>query len=173
MLKKKKKINSKKNLEKRIRINNKNFKCKKKIIKKQLKLYKILLFSIFLYISYSPDYISIILNNYVSKDIFKNNTNGFYSNNITNDINEIRVCVCTLGKKENRYIREYVSHYEKYGIDKIYLYDYNDINGERFEEVINDYISKGFVEILDWRGRLLEMASIMKDCYNRNYKKYN
>ena len=44
---------------------------------------------------------------------------------------------------------------------------------EKDLKVINDYISKGFVEILDWRGRLLEIASIMKDCYNRNYKNYN
>ena len=70
-------------------------------------------------------------------------------------------------------MREFVSHYEKYGIDKIYLYDNNDINGERFEEFINDYINKAFVEILDWRGKLLAMFIIMNDCYQRNYNKYN
>ena len=101
---------------------------------------------------------------------FKNDTKEYINNNIENDI---KVCICTLGKKENRYIREYVTHYEKYGIDKIYLYDNNDINGERFEEVINDYISKGFVEILDWRGKLLAMKGIMQDCYRRNYNKYD
>ena len=71
-----------------------------------------------------------------------------YINNIKSDFNvEFRVCLCTLGKQENRYIREFVKHYENYGVDKIYLYDNNDIKGEKFEEVINDYIEKGIVEI--------------------------
>ena len=72
--------------------------------------------------------------------------------NIKNEkqiIPNIKVCVCTLAKLENRYIREFVQHYENYGVDKIFLYDNNDINGEKFEEVINDYIKKGFVEVLN------------------------
>ena len=32
-------------------------------------------------------------------------------------------------------------------MDKIYFYDNNDIEGENFEDVINDYIEKGFVEL--------------------------
>ena len=65
-----------------------------------------------------------------------------------NNINNIKVCVCTLGKNENKYIREFVQHYKAYGIDKIFLYDNNDIDGERFENVINEYQEKGFVDIL-------------------------
>ena len=42
-------------------------------------------------------------------------------------------------------------------MNKIYLYDNNDINGEKFEDVIDDYIKSGFVEINDWRGRLTIM----------------
>jgi hypothetical protein len=42
--------------------------------------------------------------------------------------------------KKNKYIREFVEHYKNYGVDKIFLYDNNELNGERFEEVINDYI---------------------------------
>lgn len=77
--------------------------------------------------------------------------------NVRNEINinnkKIRVCLCTLGKQENRYIREFVEHYKNYGVDKIYLYDNNDINGEKFEEIINDYIQKGFVEVINFRGK--------------------
>ena len=87
--------------------------------------------------------------------------------------NKTKVCVCTLGKDENRYIREFVQHYEKYGIDKIFLYDNNDVNGEKFEEVINDYIQKGFVEVLNWRGKYQALMQIMNDCYQRNYETYD
>ena len=88
-------------------------------------------------------------------------------------INNTKVCVCTLAKLENRYIREFVQHYEKYGVDKIFLYDNNDVDGESFEEVINDYIKKGFVKILNWRGKNLAMMKIMNDCYKRNYNNYD
>ena len=40
--------------------------------------------------------------------------------NIKNEkqiIPNIKVCVCTLAKLENRYIREFVQHYENYGVD--------------------------------------------------------
>ena len=86
---------------------------------------------------------------------------------------DYRVCVCTLGKKENRYIREFVEHYKKYGVDKIYLYDNNNNDGERFEEVINDYVKEGFVEIIDFRGKIRPIYRIMNDCYRKNYKNYN
>ena len=33
------------------------------------------------------------------------------------------------------------------------MYDNNLEKGEKFEDVMNDYIQKGFVEILNWRGK--------------------
>ena len=86
---------------------------------------------------------------------------------------KIKVCICTYGKNENRYIREFIQHYEKYDVDKIYLYDNNDIKGEKFEDVIQDYIDKGFVEIFNWRGKTRGIYKIMNLCYQRAYKKYD
>jgi len=88
-------------------------------------------------------------------------------------IKEIKVCVCTLAKLENKYIREFVQHYEKYGVDKIFLYDNNDIDGEKFDEVLFDYIEKGFVQIMNWRGKYKTMLAIMNDCYQTNYVYYD
>lgn len=84
-----------------------------------------------------------------------------------------RVCICTLGKEENKYIREFVYHYKNYGVDKIYLYDNNDINGEYFESVINDYIREEFVEILNWRGKKKIIYNIMNECYYKNNNNYD
>ena len=81
----------------------------------------------------------------------------------------IRVCLCTLGKNENKYIKEFVEYYQKYGIDKIILYDNNDMTGENFEEIIGDYIIQGFVEIKNWRGIEKAQFKIMNDCYRNNY----
>ena len=96
-----------------------------------------------------------------------------YFKNKIQIIPNIKVCVCTLAKLENRYIREFVQHYENYGVDKIFLYDNNDIDGEKFEEVINDYIKKGFVDVLNWRGKYQAMMPIMNDCYNQNNNNYD
>ena len=84
-----------------------------------------------------------------------------------------KVCICTFGKEENRYIREFISHYEKYGVDNIFLYDNNDIKGERFEDVINDYIEKGFVKIFNFRGQKNCRYRMMNDCYKLNYNRYS
>ena len=86
---------------------------------------------------------------------------------------DMKVCVCTSGKNQNKNIKEFVEYHQKYGVDKIYLYDNNNSDGEKYNEVINDYIRSGFVEILDWRGKPNEPLSMMNDCYQKNYNKYN
>ena len=84
-----------------------------------------------------------------------------------------KVCLCTLGKQENRYIREFVLYYKKLGVDKIYLYDNNSINGERFEYVIKDFIDSEFIKVINWRGIKMPQLKIMNDCYKNNFKNYN
>ena len=85
----------------------------------------------------------------------------------------IKVCLCTIGKNENRYARQFVEHYKNLDVDKIFIYDNNDILGEKFEEVIKDYIDNGYVKILNWRGKKKQLLNIMNDCYLRNNKKYD
>ena len=55
-------------------------------------------------------------------------------------IKSLKVCLCTIGKKENDYVIEFINHYKNYYIDKIFIYDNNDIEGERFESILNNYI---------------------------------
>ena len=88
----------------------------------------------------------------------------------------IKVCLCVIAKNENLYVREFVEYYKKIGYNNIFIYDNNDKNGEHFEEVINDYIQNGFVKIINFRDKnenSLPIFNAYKDCYSRNYKKYN
>ena len=55
------------------------------------------------------------------------------------------VLLCTIGKSENLYIKEYTEYYKKIGVKKIYLYDNNEINGENFKNAIQEEIDSGFV----------------------------
>lgn len=84
------------------------------------------------------------------------------------EANNIKVCLCVVAKLENNYIREYIEHYKKYGIDKIFLYDNNDINEEKFDEIIKDFIETGFVKVINYRGK----KAIQKIAYNNCYQTY-
>ena len=108
---------------------------------------------------------------YINKIIYisKSKKNKKYKNEEISP----KICICTLGKTENRYIKEFVDYYEKYGVDIIFLYDNNDNDGERFEEIIGNYINKGFVKLINWRGRKKQLYNIMNDCYLNNYKLYD
>ena len=52
------------------------------------------------------------------------------------------ICICMIGKKENLYARQFVEYYEKIKIDKIIIFDNNDLDGEIFYDVLKDYVNK-------------------------------
>ena len=85
----------------------------------------------------------------------------------------MKICLCILGKNENKYIKDFIENYKNYRVDKIILYDNNDINGEKFEEIIGDYIKQEFVHIENWRGMEKMQFNIMNDCYKNNFDKFN
>jgi hypothetical protein len=104
----------------------------------------------------------------VLKIIFHQKTNKILKNP-----NDLKVCLCTLGKMENRYAREFVEHYKKYDIDKIFIYDNNEIAGETFDLVLPDYINNKYVEIINYRGKVKIQIPILNDCYKNNKRKYD
>ena len=56
---------------------------------------------------------------------------------------------------------------------KIIIYDNNDSEGEKCEDVINDYIQSGFVEIVDFRGRECVQMPAYQNCYDKHNKEYD
>ena len=86
---------------------------------------------------------------------------------------ETRILVCCIGKEENLYIREYVEHYKKIGATNVCIFDNNDLDGERYEDVIGDYINDGFVILIDYRGRKHCQWAAYEDCYGRYGQQYD
>jgi hypothetical protein len=74
---------------------------------------------------------------------------------------------------ENDYIRFFVEYYKDLHFDKIIIYDNNELDGERFEEVIGDYIKLGFVELVDFRGKAAPQMEAYQDAYDRYNKDYD
>ena len=86
-----------------------------------------------------------------------------------------KVAVCAIGRMENRYAVEWVEHYNRLGVDKIFIYDNNRVeDGELFQDVLQPYIEAGFVEIIpfcpDSTGNIQHTA--YEDCYNHHNEEY-
>lgn len=81
-------------------------------------------------------------------------------------MNELRVALVTIVKKENLYLREFVEHYLSIGIDKIIILDNNDVDGEYPSDVLQDYEN---IDIISCRGE--KVAQLR--AYNTAYQRYN
>ena len=79
-----------------------------------------------------------------------------------------KIALCTIGRMENQYIREYVLHYKALGFNKIFLYDNNYDGEEHFELVIGDLIQQGFVELIDYRNKPIAQVQAYNDCYQKH-----
>ena len=66
---------------------------------------------------------------------------------------KIKAAVVAIGRKENQYAREFVEHHLKVGFAHIFIADNNRKGEEHFEEVLQDYIDKGMVTVIDYRDR--------------------
>ena len=135
----------------------KNLKFKPKFIKSKKKKYILILLIIFIlfYISYFVNkliYIVFLPN--------KNNKN-------------IKICLCVIAKRENLYAKEFVDHYKKLGYNHIYLYDNNEENDEKYEDVLQDDINSNFVTIVNIRGMVKGQCYAYIDCYGNHHKEYD
>lgn len=85
----------------------------------------------------------------------------------------MRVAVCVIARMENAYIKEFIEHYKKLGVDKIFIYDNNHDGEEHFEDVIGDYIKQGFVDVIDFRNLQQVQNTAYNDCYRKHGKEYD
>ena len=81
--------------------------------------------------------------------------------------------ICVIAKNENLYIKDFVNYYKDLGIQKIFLYDNNDILGENFQEVLKNDIQTNFVEIINIRGKKKIQVEAYNDCYQKNINDFS
>ena len=106
----------------------------------------------------------------IKKKINKTNLSNY--NNKTDS--SIKVGMCTLCKSENLYIKEFIDYHRDLGYNHIFIYDNNDIDGERLEDVIQKEIDEGYVSIINYRGdKNRQIFRIYIDCYEKNNKNYD
>lgn len=76
-------------------------------------------------------------------------------------------------KRENPYLKEFANYYKSIGINKIFIYDNNDLNGEHIEDILQDEINDGFVKVYDYtRGLPIHLPNnkyTQLECYKTFY----
>ena len=102
-----------------------------------------------------------------SKGLTKRPINSFRNVEKSYKTHNKGIGICSIGKKENLYAKEFVEYYLKLGIKKIIIYDNNEINGEKFEDVLKEYIINEKVEIIDVRGFASAQFPSYMDCYKK------
>ena len=73
------------------------------------------------------------------------------------EIPPIKVAMCAVAKKENRYIKYFVQHYKDLGYNHLYLYDNNLSGRESLEddEIVKNGVKEGFITIIDNKNILM------------------
>ena len=82
------------------------------------------------------------------------------------------VAVCAIGRQENRYAKEWVEHYKKLGVKKIFIYDNYFGQEERLQDVLDNYVKKGFVEIIDVHDKPDMQNRVYNHCYKMHGHEY-
>jgi hypothetical protein len=85
----------------------------------------------------------------------------------------IKVAVCCIGRQENRYINEFISHYLNLGVDKIFIYDNNGYDEEYFESAIDTTLITSKIDIIDYRGKDYCQLKCYQECYDTYKEKFD
>lgn len=63
------------------------------------------------------------------------------------------VIVVVICKNESRYLKEFIDYHLGIGFDRIVIGDNNDVDGEKYEELLAEYINASKVQLIDLRGK--------------------
>ena len=77
---------------------------------------------------------------------------------------EHEVGICLIFRNEARFLKEWIEYYLMIGIDHFWLYDNN--SEDNFREVLEPYISRGIVTLIDWPQKFAQQAAY-RDCHRR------
>lgn len=80
----------------------------------------------------------------------------------------MNVALCAMAKCENLYINEWAEYHLNLGFDHIYVYDNNEIDGEKISDVLSD----DRITVLNYRGKHQSSCETQVKAYNECYNGY-
>ena len=81
----------------------------------------------------------------------------------------MKVALCGIAKNENRYINEWLDYHIGLGVDKVFIYDNNDPNGEK----ITDVVHNDNVTVIDYRGKKYAQSIAYSDCFEKHHEEFD
>lgn len=85
----------------------------------------------------------------------------------------MRTLLCCIGRRENKYIKEFVEYYKVLGVSNICLFDNNHDGEEDFRDVIGEDIDSGYVILKDYRNRRVCQLEAYDECYKTYGNEYD
>ena len=76
-------------------------------------------------------------------------------------------------KEENLYIKEYIHYYKKLGVKKVFIYDNNEVKGEKLNGILRNEIISKIVKIINVRGKKRNQINSYNNCISINRNKYD
>ena len=93
--------------------------------------------------------------------------------NTSKKYKEIKIALCTMGKNENLYVKEFIDYYINLGIDNIFIYDDNDKYSEKISDII-DIRQKKYIKIFEnIKNKIFNQSDAFTDCYQKNNKVFD
>lgn len=75
------------------------------------------------------------------------------------------VCLCGIFKNEGKFLDEWIQYHLVIGIDHFYLYNNN--SDDNYLEILQPYIEKGIVDLIEWPFEHSQMDAY-EDCYKKH-----
>ena len=90
-----------------------------------------------------------------------------------NKTQTMKIALCTVGKKENLYAKEFIEYYINLGVNHIFIYDDNEKNDEKIGDIID---LKYYLNISLYETHLMNIthqSEAFSDCYKNNIEKFD
>ena len=85
----------------------------------------------------------------------------------------MKIALCTMGKKENLYSKEFIDYYIKLGINQIFIYDHNEPNTENIIDTVENIYKNKVTVYKAFLKNITNQAEAFTDCYKNNYHYYD
>ena len=78
----------------------------------------------------------------------------------------MNIVICAIAKLENNYIYDWAKYHLDIGVNHIFIYDNNEIDGERIEDVFRDTALENRVTVLNARGQKKAQLKVYNAFYH-------
>ena len=85
----------------------------------------------------------------------------------------IKIALCTIGKKENLYAKEFIEYYFNLGVNHIFIYDDNIVNDEKIYDIIPSKYILNISTYFTYEKNITHQSQAFSDCYKNNFADFD